>query len=252
MRENPVILHIPHSSYYIPDFLRKDILLTDEELQRNLYAFTDWGTDDLFSHPNFNCRIVSNISRMVCDMERFRNDEQEEMAPRGYGAVYTKDAFLNHMRNFDSEKREQLLKQYYDPHHKSLEEAVADKVRKFGKCLIIDCHSFSGTPLPYEPEQAEDRPAFCIGTVKEHTPEKLIEKAVDVLQSDEHSVTLDYPYSGSMIPLSFWGDCKVQTIMIEINRSLYQKNNALAPNSGYCHIKNKIGNLLDALHDTLE
>lgn len=166
MKEHPIVIHIPHSSHYIPEFLRKDILLSDEELQRNFYSFTDWRTKDLFSHKDFPCRIVSNVSRIVCDMERFRNDSQEEMAAKGFGAVYTKDAFLRPLRNFDAVKRELILRLYYDPHHKQLEEAVTKKIKQFGKCLIVDCHSFSGTPLPYEPEQAILRPSFCIGTVR--------------------------------------------------------------------------------------
>ena len=121
MRELPIVLHIPHSSCHIPDFLREDILLSDKELYQNLYAFTDWGTEDLFSHPEFSCRVVSNISRMVCDMERFRDDSQEEMAAHGFGAVYTKDAFLRPLRGFDKVKRELILRLYYDPHHKKLE-----------------------------------------------------------------------------------------------------------------------------------
>ena len=32
MKEHPIVIHIPHSSHYIPEFLRKDILLSDEEL----------------------------------------------------------------------------------------------------------------------------------------------------------------------------------------------------------------------------
>ena len=39
MKEHPVVIHIPHSSLCIPEFLRKDILLSDEELQRNFFHF---------------------------------------------------------------------------------------------------------------------------------------------------------------------------------------------------------------------
>ena len=247
MKEYPVVIHIPHSSHYIPDFLREDILLSDEELQRNFYSFTDWRTKDLFSHQEFPCRVISNVSRIVCDMERFRSDAREAMAPCGFGAVYTKDAFLRPLRHFDSIKRELILRLYYDPHHKKLEDAVREKVKKFGKCLIIDCHSFSGTPLPYEPEQASRRPSFCIGTVDGHSTPHLVNTAIRALQDKNHTVALNYPYAGSMIPLRFFGDTRVQTIMIEVNRSLYQKPDCLASVSHYRHIKNKINRLLPAL-----
>ena len=249
MKENAVILHIPHSSYHIPDFLREDILLNDEELQKNLYAFTDWNTQDLFSHRDFPCRVLSGVSRMVCDVERFRSDADEEMASRGLGAVCTKDAFLRPLRSLDKVKRELLLRLYYDPHHKRLEDAVSEKIEKSGKCLIVDCHSFSGTPLPYEPEQETDRPDFCIGTVSGHSEEHLVKKAIEVLQDPDHSVALNHPYSGSMIPLKFWGDPRVQTIMIEVNRNLYQKPGSFLPLPDYDLIKEKIGRLLCMLSE---
>jgi N-formylglutamate amidohydrolase len=177
-------------------------------------------------------------------MERFRDDSREEMAPCGYGAVYTKDAFLRPLRNVDKVKRELILRLYYDPHHKRLEDAVSGMLEKYGKCLIIDCHSFSGMPLPYEPEQNADRPDFCIGTVEGHTDSNLIKAAVEVLQEAGHSVALDYPYSGSMIPIRFWGDSRVQTIMIEVNRALYQKPESFLPHPDCHNIKAKIDRLL--------
>ena len=247
MKENAVVLHIPHSSHDIPDFLREDILLNDEELQQNLYALTDWNTHDLFCHNNFPCRLISKVSRMVCDVERFRSDSDEEMAPRGFGAIYTKDAFLRPLRHFDPVKRELLLRLYYDPHHKRLEDAVSEKIKNSGKCLIIDCHSFSGAPLPYEPEQEPDRPDFCIGTVSGHSAEHLVKTAVEVLQEQEHCVSLNYPYSGSMIPLKFFGDLRVQTLMIEVNRDLYRTPGTFSPHPRYNSIKNKIGRLLSRL-----
>ena len=186
---------------------------------------------------------------MVCDVERFRSDADEEMASRGLGAVYTKDAFLRPLRSFDKVKRELLLRLYYDPHHKRLEDAVSEKIEKSGKCLIVDCHSFSGTPLPYEPEQETDRPDFCIGTVSGHSEEHLVKKAIEVLQDPDHSVALNHPYSGSMIPLKFWGDPRVQTIMIEVNRSLYQKPGSFLPLPDYDLIKEKIGRLLCMLSE---
>lgn len=247
MKEHPIVTHIPHSSHHIPDFLREDILLSDKELQENFCALTDWRTKDLFSHREFPCRIVSKISRMVCDMERFRNDLQEKMASRGFGAVYTKDAFLRPLRNVDRVKRELILRLYYDPHHKELNDAVSEKIKRSGKCLIVDCHSFSGTPLPYEPDQTPSRPDFCIGTVDGHSSKHLVKTAVNMLQTDGFSVALNYPYAGSMIPLSFWGDTRVQTLMIEVNRNLYQQHGSLVSLSGYRHVKNKIGRLLTAL-----
>lgn len=241
-----MIIHIPHSSYYIPEFLRSDILLSESELEENLFAFTDWKTDDLFSHGSFSNRVVYPVSRMVCDPERFRSDEDEPMAARGIGAVYTQDAFLRPLRKVDKVKRELMLRMYYDTHHKRLTSAVEREIRQFGKCLLIDAHSFSGTPLPYEFQQSPDRPDFCIGTLELHTPQTLIVKAVNFLESSGFSVSLNVPYSGTMVPLKYYGDPRVNSIMIEINRKLYASGwKKVSPN--YQKIKNVIGQLLHVL-----
>jgi N-formylglutamate amidohydrolase len=84
-----------------------------------------------------------------------------------------------------------------------------------------------------------------------HSSKHLVRIAVNALQSHNHTVALNYPYSGSMIPLKYLGDTRVQTIMIEINRNLYQKQNALASISNYRHIKNKIENLFSAFSSIL-
>jgi len=41
------------------------------------------------------------------------------------------------------------------------------------KVLIIDCHSFPKSPLPYELNQEKSRPEICIGTDNFHTSKKL-------------------------------------------------------------------------------
>ncbi|MBP5674469.1 MAG: N-formylglutamate amidohydrolase [Victivallales bacterium] len=242
----PVVIHIPHSSYFIPNFIRENILVTDEELEQDAYAFTDWRTKDIFTHRDFPDRVVFPVSRMVCDPERFRNDEDEPMSKVGIGSVYVKDAYLRRFRTVTSLEKELMLRHFYDVHHRKLENAVEGCLKRHGSCLIIDAHSFSGTPLPYEPEQSPDRPDICIGTCQEHTSKLLERKAVRFFQKNGLKVSVNYPYSGTMVPLRYWMDPRVESIMVEINRSLYQRMEGLFPSSGYSRIKNLMGRFLMA------
>ena len=76
MQNSPVLIHVPHASTFIPPnekrfFLKDD--LTDE-----LLKMTDLYTDELF-----DCRrdmLVFPVSRLVCDVERFRDDTDEPMS----------------------------------------------------------------------------------------------------------------------------------------------------------------------------
>lgn len=243
----PVVIHIPHSSTYIPDFIRKEIFVTDEELKQDMVAFTDWRTKDIFTHCGFPDRIVFPVSRMVCDPERFRSDDDEPMSKIGIGAVYENDAYLRKFRKVTYLERELILKMYYDRHHERLTMAVESNLRKHGSCLIVDAHSFSASPLPYEPEQANDRPDICLGTCDKHTPKLLERKAVKFFQSQGLSVAINYPYSGTMIPLRYWLDNRVLGIMVEVNRGLYQRMEGLYPSSGYSRIKNVMGDFLSTV-----
>ena len=46
-RTRPVVLHIPHASQYIPYPVRRGILLSDAELERELIRLTDHLVDEL-------------------------------------------------------------------------------------------------------------------------------------------------------------------------------------------------------------
>ena len=65
-----MILHIPHSG---TNTLGRDIQLFD------IAELTDWFTDELFKFDGMvDATLIQDISRFVCDVERFY-DEQEEM-----------------------------------------------------------------------------------------------------------------------------------------------------------------------------
>ena len=116
---NPILFHIPHASAVIPERYRADFLPCLEE---NLLRLTDRYTDELFDF-GLGDRLVFPVSRLVCDPERFREDGREDMAKIGMGAVYTAGYDLRPLRrSLTAEEREEILRTYYDPHHKTLEK----------------------------------------------------------------------------------------------------------------------------------
>ena len=168
-----VIMHVPHSSAEVPADVRPQFLLADDDLARELRFMTDWHTDELFAlPPDVAVTIRFPVSRLVVDPERFEDPEAERMEAVGMGAVYTKTSQSLPLRNEAeaARQREALLARYYRPHHAALEAATAAALAAHGRCLIVDCHSFSSRPLPYEFRVSADRwkvvhrPAVCIGT----------------------------------------------------------------------------------------
>ncbi|NPV62146.1 MAG: N-formylglutamate amidohydrolase [Methanotrichaceae archaeon] len=220
-----VLAHLPHGSVFIPKDVRKSIVLSDADLARELILMTDRYTPELFEciTASGGLSIINNHSRLVVDPERFENDEDEIMSSRGMGSIYTKTAHQQVLRKDPTaEEREALLSTYFRPYHTALDNEVQKMLEQFGRCLIIDCHSFPSKPLPYELDQSANRPDICIGTDPVHTPTELISSTMHFCEANRISVALDKPFRGTYVPLKYLGrDKRISSIMIEVNRSLY-------------------------------
>ncbi len=219
-----VVFHVPHDSRYIPDEVRYQFLLSDQELSREILRMTDHHTLDLFAWDVPDDQVVrAPVSRLVVDVERFEDDRLEPMVDRGMGVVYQATSDLRPLRREISvEERASLIRAWYAPHHRRLTDVVQSKLDAFGLALVIDAHSFPSTPLPYEPDQTSDRPQICIGTDSFHSNPRL-ERALDrAFLGTDFSVKINSPFGGAMVPMRYYrSNDRVQSVMLEVNRSLY-------------------------------
>ena len=161
--KNNIIIHIPHSSFYIPQKYKKLFYLTKSELKKEQLKMTDSYTNELFDLKNAP-KIIFPISRLICDVERFRDEKDEEMTNRGMWVCYTKTSDLKPLKKVVKSHKTEILYRYYDKHHIKFSKFVENLVDKYKKCLIIDAHSFSSKILPYEIHSNDSRPDICIGT----------------------------------------------------------------------------------------
>jgi N-formylglutamate amidohydrolase len=158
------------------------------------------------------------------------------------GAVYTRTSQGMPLRREMSDGvRERLLDDYYRPHHLVLTQAVTRQLERFGRCLIIDGHSFSPVPLPHEPDQEPERPQICIGTNGYHTPEWLAKAAREAFEAQDFTTAVNRPFSGSLVPLAFYEkDPRVLSVMIELNRSLYMDQEMGTKNNQYEKVRSVV------------
>ena len=230
-----LILHIPHSSDKIP--IDKGYVVGKNILHQEIIKLTDWYTDDLFFLED-SIIIKADFSRIFCDTERFSDDSQEIMAKYGMGVLYAKTDDGSIIREINSKLREEILNNYYWPHHEKLNKAVNSQLESNGKALIVDCHSFPSKPLIRDLSQENNRPDFNIGTDSFHTPANLIEISKDFFTKKGYTLGVDWPYSGSIVPLNHYHKTKnVESIMLEINRALYLSEPGNKMSSNYLTIK---------------
>jgi N-formylglutamate deformylase len=245
-----IILHIPHSSTFAPDHVRKTFVLSKEELERQIFLLTDMYTDELFHIQNRSVqRLVYPVNRLVVDPERFPDDEKEEMAERGMGVIYTKTAHLTRLRKgISREERAWLIDTYYTPHHRALTEAVERNMTLHKKCLIIDCHSYASVALPYEKNQSSARPEICVGTDDYHTPQQLVDIISSQLAFFGYETALNQPFSGSIVPSKYYHvHPSVFSVMLEINKKLYMNETTGAKLPGFDRLRKSIKKLVSKL-----
>ena len=207
-----IVLHLPQASTFLSEDLLQDFFLSDQELQEELNRITDHATDRIFQQVFPEAKaIVFPVSRIIVDPERFSDDSQERMSQLGMGVTYTKGSLLQPLRKVSTHgKRQELLKQFYNPHHQKLTETVEESLSDNNHCLIIDGHSFPDLPLPYELQQTAFRPDFCLGTDDLHTLEELVAKIEGELESCGYLTARDQPFSGTIVPMKhYWKDQRV-------------------------------------------
>ena len=242
------ILHIPHASTVIPEDYLKHFLVTSEELNEEILKMTDHYTDQLFEFGDTAQKTLKfPVSRLLVDPERFVSDSEEVMSEVGMGCIYEKTHNGKPLKHA-SKIRDELITRYYQPHHERFTNMVDECLKLDSKCLIVDCHSFPKNPLPYELNQEPERAEICIGTDGFHTPQELTEYFVAAFSDFGFSVSVDKPFSGSIVPIKFYRKNKsVHSIMIEIRRDLYMDEATGKKNGRFAKMKSTITEVLHNL-----
>ena len=113
------------------------------------------------------------------------------------------------------------MARHYWPHHRALDAASAARLARFGRCVILDAHSYPTGPLPTQLASGPT-PEIGVGTQPGHTPPDLRDLAVGFFRARGYTVGVDVPFSGAMVPNACFGrDPRLWSVMIEVRRDLY-------------------------------
>jgi len=229
---NSFLLHIPHSSLIIPD----GVFIGDErKLLEEVNNQTDLYVDELFNFEFSNNikRLVFGYNRFYCDVERFWGDEEEPMSKIGQGVYYEKFLDGSEIKRLGSKD---TIKAIYDNHHAEFKRLSDDLLSIHGNCLIIECHSFT---------DRANTPDICIGINNDNNDvhSETLTQIIKNFETNGYSVDINNPYSGSIHPINT-SEPNLKTVMFEINKRCYLKDNLFIDNEKYQKLKKTIKEII--------
>ncbi|MBO4898277.1 MAG: N-formylglutamate amidohydrolase [Clostridia bacterium] len=121
------------------------------------------------------------------------------------------------IKNVTEIVKEKTMK-YYNRHHAALNRAVSGFE---GKIMFFDLHSFE-EELLMPGVKTRELPDICLGC-NSGFHEKIMQTAVSAFEYFGYKVSVNYPFSGSLVPniVLNGANADICSLMIEVNKPLY-------------------------------
>ena len=239
------LINLPHCATAIPEAYLKDYYLSDKELQENVHQYADLYTDEIYKslYETFG-GVKAKYSRLFCDLERFFDDNEEEMhIKHNLGWFYT-NAILSKKPLRHTENKE-AISEYYRDYHNKLNTKASEKLEHYGRCTVIDCHSFSNERYWFHDKDIE-LPDICIGYDETFKDQFLLDTILKEFEG--YKIGINEPYAGSLVPMDYYREnSPVKSVMIEINKKLYLEPDNVTKSSDFELIRSKIANITKIL-----
>lgn len=262
----PIVLSSPHSGNLFPPEFLENSALSEKELRSSEDCFV---SEIIKEASDAGIPLISmNIPRTFVDANRDKIEIDDKMffdAPQssnnagsrrcrvGLGVIHRivypnkniYDGLLSYQEGMDR------IKYVYDAYHKRLKQLVDKCVRKFGFCLLVDCHSM---PSMICNIMNEEKPLdFCICTLfDESCPTQMSEFLSKALEKFDYRVEFNRPYAGAYIAFNYCQPRKnIYTLQLEINRSLYMNEKSLSKNKHFQSVSHNISQSILALANFL-
>ncbi|MSP68347.1 MAG: N-formylglutamate amidohydrolase [Alphaproteobacteria bacterium] len=131
------------------------------------------------------------------------------------------------------------IRDYYEPYHATLAEALADLHRRFGAVWHLNCHSMQSHG---DGRRADFVLSDRLGASCERA---FVDRIADYLSGAGFRVAVNDPYVGAEI-LRRYGrpEDRRHSLQIEIKRSLYMDERSLAKHAGFAHLARVLDGLI--------
>lgn len=258
----PIVLSSPHSGRDFPQEFLQNSCRSESELRSSEDSFVDALIIDA---SNAGIPLISmNIPRTFVDVNRDKIEIDDSMffdkVPSvdavgsrrcrvGLGVIHRIVAQNKPIYDGLISYQEVLerIKFVYEPYHKRLKQLIDKCQKKFGFCLLVDCHSM---PSKICNIMNEVKPVeFCISNLfDESCPEQISQFIGSLLSQKGYRVEFNRPYAGAFITFNYCQPRKnIHTLQLEINRSLYMDEFVYKKNDNFQTISTNISESLIAL-----
>ncbi len=258
----PIVLSSPHSGREFPQEFLQNSCLSENELRSSEDCFVD---DIILGASNAGIPMISmNIPRTFVDVNRDKIEIDDTMyfdkAPSsdsigsrrcrvGLGVIHRIVAQNKPIYDglISFQEAQERIKFVYEPYHKRLKQLIDKCQKKFGFCLLIDCHSM---PSKICNIMNETKPVeFCLSNLfDESCPTQISQYLAQILTQKNYRVEFNRPYAGAYITFNYCQPRKNSyTLQIEINRSLYMNENLYKKNNNFQSISNNLCESIIAL-----
>ena len=240
--KNPVLITVPHSGTYYPELFKKYLKLDLDKIRK----IEDYQSDKILKLIKKDSVdiIIAKCSRAVVDLNRSRksidNDmfneivlieqpDEKKMISYGLGVfpkIISNESIFKTKLPFSYSKK--MLEEYYDPFHQSLSKQLEFLLTKFGFCFHFDLHTMPSKALKH----FKIKPDIVLGNnFGKSSSENLISYIKNSFEKFGLKVEINNPYAGGFITRKYGNPLAgVETIQIEINRSLYMDETNLRIN----------------------
>jgi len=209
-RPLPVIASLPHSGLFVPPDI--DCLFTPEH--RVWLRNTDWFLPEVYDFlPGLGVTtIAATHSRYVADLNHDPEDLVYGTFSRAVIARHTAQGTPIYTEPDRPRDFAAVVARYHAPFHAELRRLLDDKMRFFGRALLLDLHSFMG---PGETD-------VCLGDRQGRTCRPAtIDGLEHALRKQEFDVARNAPFPGGFIVRSCGIRPHCEALQIELRYTTY-------------------------------
>ena len=256
----PLLLSIPHCGTVFPEEFLKNINHDISVLRKNedihvkdllLPAITEGGVTALCLNISRSF-IDVNRAKVELDPNMFYDYPKEDLGLNqqrsryGLGIIHKVTAESQPIYNglLSYKEAEERIKNVYDLYHKKMNDLIAKITKKFGFCLVLDCHSMPSKICSIISESP--RIDICLGNLFEQScPNKISFFVENELVRREYYVSKNRPYSGAFITFNYCEPRKKSyTLQLEVNRVIYANEETFDKNEDFQKVSHDLSKVI--------